>query len=1079
MATFTVTTTINFDDAAFTTRAGGDTYNIDGGKLVIDTDTRYCKNATGTTGNIGPVTLSASLGGEIHIDGTKVRHVAYTAGSGNVPAKGTTITNSSGGITGELIGVWSAFNAAPTAAGAAMPGTGFIKMKNLTGAFTAGALTGITATSSGADVVSWIEVVGQEATTFNCNRLGIFRMTGAWFDVGTTSGSSNQTIQMPGSLANTYYPGVWIETGSGTGVYEFYPAVGTATTTGTEAARGKVVWISSQGLLRIGNSGAATNGYTPASGCKIRVPNIITLNCDGAFTTNILPNATLTTRKDFTCTGGGVVTIDKANMAWWLSLNQPYSIDITDTGILDNITITECATPLTLNNVGVGQTDLHNQFALTISAPGSVAGGDFTDCVFTASGNGTGTYVISLTDTDGFDFVRCRFQRTRIRNHATTGAGTLTRVANSLFTDCTVIDGTRWLLTTCSNMTFTNLAVIDRQSGTTLTTFTHYAFELVTSCTDITISGLSFPLPYLQPYLGILSIGATGCKRIKLRNLGTAGTPLECGGAQLNDKAWTRATTTATVTSVAHGLKANDIVYVLVSDATAAITVGAKTVASTPTADTFTFTCLNAGAASGVLTYYLQVSALLFTCVAAAAADDVRIQRCYVHGLRTNVHAIDNSSKNIVMDNVQCDTPLAPLRAELNGKLRGMLATPSLTAQTSVYGTHFYDAFVQGIGTGLSAQAWTRSTTTATVTSTAHGMKTGDIISVTVTSDAAAIVLGQKSITVLTSSTFTFTCLNAGGASGTLTYVGASGRIGLAFNEASTETADQVTIDSGTPGFTSVGTLYAPTVNQQVTFEAPDYIKGHTSFPNCLAVMAGGTIGNYDITYAIDKNDGAGYSSFKNLHYPRAGGGGSNGSTTVTMTSTTGVAAGDYVDGTNIGFHAKVVSITNSTDIVVDIANRGTVSGVLTFRQYPSETGIDASRGFKLKVRIKTTTTNATAISSLYLLTASTSTSRGYQYDLDLVPVTITVVDKDDVAIQNAQVGVFVGSTQVINADTSAGGVVSATYGGSTPANAVYKVRKSSTGATKYVSTSGPAVIATTTGMSVKVVLQADGIAAS
>lgn len=68
-----------------------------------------------------------------------------------------------------------------------------------------------------------------------------------------------------------------------------------------------------------------------------------------------------------------------------------------------------------------------------------------------------------------------------------------------------------------------------------------------------------------------------------------------------------------------------------------------------------------------------------------------------------------------------------------------------------------------------AAQAWTRVTTTATFTVTSHGMVTGDAITVSVTSDAAAIPLGFYTVTVLTANTFTIVCLNAGAASGTAT----------------------------------------------------------------------------------------------------------------------------------------------------------------------------------------------------------------------------------------------------------------------------------------------------------------------
>jgi hypothetical protein len=108
------------------------------------------------------------------------------------------------------------------------------------------------------------------------------------------------------------------------------------------------------------------------------------------------------------------------------------------------------------------------------------------------------------------------------------------------------------------------------------------------------------------------------------------------------------------------------------------------------------------------------------------------------------------------------------------------------------------------------------------------------------------------------------------------------------------------------------------------------------------------------------------------------------------MTSTTGVAAGDYVWGTNIAPLAKVSSITNGTTIVVDRANIGTVSGTLRFNHLPSETVADALVGFSLRVRIVTLTTNATAITSLLLTTSSTTASRGAVYPMDTNTVTFT-----------------------------------------------------------------------------------------
>jgi hypothetical protein len=497
------------------------------------------------------------------------------------------------------------------------------------------------------------------------------------------------------------------------------------------------------------------------------------------------------------------------------------------------------------------------------------------------------------------------------------------------------------------------------------------------------------------------------CSNIILRNLGTAASPLNLGGPTVNGASWTRVTTTATVTSVAHGLSTNDIIYVPVSSDLTAIVISAKTITVTGV-DTFTFTCVNGGAASGTLSFYRQTSGVLCTIAASAAANIVKLQRCYVTKMRTNTGliSVDNSSKNITIES--CGTSLdsffhAPAPVSLNTIMRQVGGRNSIAASTGVYGKHWFDNYQDGIPPNTASQSWTRSTTTATVTSNSHGFVTGTLINVTVSSSTAAIILGQKSITVIGVNTFTFTCLNAGDASGTLTFKALTGRIGLFMNESTVETSSVYSIDSGSPAFTSTGGLYMPVIGDQVTFTSPYSILGHLNFPIAQGAMAGGTIANYDITYDLDR--GSGFSgTFKNLAYVRAGGGGTNGSTNVTMTDTTGVSAGDYVFGTNVGPNTKVVSITNGTTIVVDNANIGTVSGNLTFNQLPSETDLPIT-GAKFKIRFRTRATNTTAITSFFIYTDSTETERATQYSLETVPVKVTVKDATTFApIQNSRV---------------------------------------------------------------------------
>ena len=166
MATFTITTPVNIDTLA--SKAGSDTYNINGGYLTVDQDTRYGTNSN-TSAGMGNITLSATLGGTIEFNATAVRLIPYDTGSGTVPASNTVITNN--GASGKLIAVYSALNAAPTAAGAAMPASGYIKVKQVTGTYAAGTLTGtgLTATATSPDTPGWIEIVGVNALTCTVN----------------------------------------------------------------------------------------------------------------------------------------------------------------------------------------------------------------------------------------------------------------------------------------------------------------------------------------------------------------------------------------------------------------------------------------------------------------------------------------------------------------------------------------------------------------------------------------------------------------------------------------------------------------------------------------------------------------------------------------------------------------------------------------------------------------------------------------------------------------------------------------------------------------------------------------------
>ncbi|MCI4435377.1 MAG: hypothetical protein JHC33_01020, partial [Ignisphaera sp.] len=199
MATYTITTTTNWDTQ--TSKAGGDIININGGNLTIDGHSRFDLNSgnTSTTAatSIGSITLSATLGGTCTIDGRNVRLLAYTSGSGTLPNMGSTVTI--GSASGKIMCITASHTSVPVTSGT-IPASGYIHIKQWNGTeYASGSITlsGITATSSGASIVGYLEILGDESSTINANRLGTFNTYGAWFAIGTTNGTSNQTMQIP------------------------------------------------------------------------------------------------------------------------------------------------------------------------------------------------------------------------------------------------------------------------------------------------------------------------------------------------------------------------------------------------------------------------------------------------------------------------------------------------------------------------------------------------------------------------------------------------------------------------------------------------------------------------------------------------------------------------------------------------------------------------------------------------------------------------------------------------------------------------------------------------------------------
>jgi hypothetical protein len=518
-------------------RTAGETWVMDGGVLTVRTDTRVHANAPAAmAGSLGNLTISATLGGGVVLDGRNVRWMAFSSGSGTVPAIGTAITQ--GGVTGYLLGVWANVTSAPVAPGAAMPATGFIKFREVTGgAFAAGALTGISASADGPDVVGWIEVVMDQSTAITVPRLGFFRTRGDWFELGTTSGAAGQIVQVPtnGGGAGTHAPGLWIETAPASGQYEFYPAVIStfflAANIATDA-RGKFVQTLGSGQLRIGNDGTANAGFVPAAGCRIRIPNVIGRQCTtGARASNAAPNATIANRPDFVTTAAGAIDIEHFINDWYHLFSGAFSVKIKHCATFDQHSSANEASPMELENYHCG---IHLGTAAPLVLTACAFGGTIIDCKFFRGNAATNGHAVTFTTTFNLTCTRMHFGV--IQYARSSGRSLLATQCDGItLNDVFQFNGFT-NFTTCLRTRINGIDHCDRLFGSTNTTSSINVITFTAFSDDAIVDGVTFGLKgtisgFHNPASSMFSAAASS--NITFRNAGTAAAPLACASNAL------------------------------------------------------------------------------------------------------------------------------------------------------------------------------------------------------------------------------------------------------------------------------------------------------------------------------------------------------------------------------------------------------------------------------------------------------------------------------------------------------------------------------------------------------------------
>ena len=534
MATLNITTAVNL--TAVVGKTGNDAYNINGGTLTQDSDSRYGPNCT-STGGYGNLTISAALGGRWIITGKNTFAIPFQSGTGTVPAYGTSIVQ--GINSAEILSVMSdRWGGTIYGPGQNMPTTGYIKVRNKTGSFNIGALQNIGAFCNGPDEVSFVLVAGCWNKTFTVPRLGDLTIDGDDWIVGVTNGNAGQMFRLPHITAEqrSFYPLVEVETAPGSNEYIQYHNAGIrmlSTGVGTDT-RCRLVYISTAGEVYFGTGyDGSVCGHVPAAGCKVRIPNIILQTCgDTALTYSINPDLTNDpgTRYECVYSSAGKLIHSKSTGWWYWNINQPFSVDIKHLHTCDKMNLTEVSSHVLIDELHVAPATMASDVTTQPLTLQQCYFGGTIGRITSVKARCTGTshYAAVIVNLyGGFTF---KDFLGRYTENATAVAGPAQiNTCKDLSFDVLRGIGKRVIVQTCKNVYIKKLIKADNQFGTTTSAVASRAIEVAFDSSDVIIDGYENwdNMVDVHPYESLIITNTA--QRVRFRNVGSAIAPFNAG----------------------------------------------------------------------------------------------------------------------------------------------------------------------------------------------------------------------------------------------------------------------------------------------------------------------------------------------------------------------------------------------------------------------------------------------------------------------------------------------------------------------------------------------------------------------
>lgn len=485
-----------------------------GATLTVNSDNFYSQQAA------YPYYYSVA-NGTLNFDGTTVWWIPFDASSGNVPGLGTVGTDDvtiGGAAVGEFLEVYSGVATAPLAAGAAMPASGFVKLRRKTGAiadndvltFANGATATVNSATGGQR--GWLEFhMASNGNFQNLNGIqttsqGVVNFNGDWFDLGVGSGAAGMTLQ---HYVGDYCPAVQIETAAGSGVYEWWCAINnTSLDTGH-----RVFTCSTTGLMTFGGT---TWGKIPPSGAKIRVPNICmrsAYNGAAQLTTAVGPRDRphLSGSAPFTLTR--TIFAGNAGRPGFGAIYATYNECAIMEGVSNPETALNIMEQLTMSNCGIG-VYANNNFGIYIREASSV---NITGCTF-YRGNLSGAIYISNSKNITLSDNLCVSQGPSLIQLQYSSA--IAAINQSMINGNS--SGNALSLVSCSDFVFSGTKISSR---TSTVSGRAYSAITLTDCADGVFVGMDYVdgYPYWPQYDFCLM--GSNCVRVHFRDIGTKAAP--------------------------------------------------------------------------------------------------------------------------------------------------------------------------------------------------------------------------------------------------------------------------------------------------------------------------------------------------------------------------------------------------------------------------------------------------------------------------------------------------------------------------------------------------------------------------